>query len=450
MTTLRPYQLDAYARVRAAAVNLRATHPDRPAAVLLVLPTGGGKTEVAGEFIRNAVKRTARVLFLAHRRDLVSQAWTRLQGMGIDCGMIMAGTPMRSDLPVQVASKDTITARGHAPDNIDLIVVDEAHHTAALDYRAILDVYPKAKSILGLTATPERSDGAALSPPFQRMIVACQISDLMREGWLLPCDVIRPDGPKPRKALSQHPVDAYLEHCNGERCVVFTQGIKEADQWSEEGRARGIEARSAHSQKKDKERAATLAAFAAGDVRLVFNPMILTEGWDCPPCSIVMIARGCDSMSTYLQMIGRALRPSEKRAKPGERAKLIDLRGWSWAHGLPEEDREYSLEGRAMRRKSDSWRCPPPCGALNAKSSKKCELCGQEKPASQGMKPQEIERVRLGKATKEAQQEAWRMKMRSWSGMLGKLGYDAACVQFSIEWGHKVPRTFPRELKRAA
>jgi superfamily II DNA or RNA helicase len=185
-------------------------------------------------------------------------------------------------------------------------------------------------------------------------------------------------------------------------------------------------------------------------VRLVFNPMILTEGWDCPPCSIVMIARGCDSMSTYLQMIGRALRPSEKRAKPGERAKLIDLRGWSWAHGLPDEDREYSLEGRAMRRKSDSWRCPPPCGALNAKSSKKCELCGLEKPASQGMKPQEIERARMGQATKEAQQEAWKLKMRSWRGMLGRVGYEQACVMFAMQWGHKVPKTFPRELKRAA
>ena len=450
MTTLRPYQLEAYARVRAAAVELRTAYPERPAAMLLVLPTGGGKTEIAGYFIQQSIKRSARVLFLAHRRDLVSQAWARLQGMGIDCGMIMAGTPMRSDLPVQVASKDTITARGHAPDNIDLIVVDEAHHTAALDYRAILDVYPKAKSILGLTATPERSDGATLSPPFQRMVVACQISDLMRAGWLLECDVVRPEGPKPRKKLSQHPVDAYLEHCNGERCVVFTQGIKEADQWAEEAVARGIVARSAHSQKKDKERKAALEAFAAGDVRLLFNPMILTEGWDCPACSIVMIARGCESMSTYLQMIGRALRPSKKQALPGERAKLIDLRGWSWAHGLPDEDREYSLEGRAMKRKSDSWRCAPPCGALNAKSSKKCELCGLEKPASQGMKPQEIERMRLGKATKEAQQEAWRMKMRSWRNMLAKLGYDAACVQFSIEWGHKVPKTFPRELKRAA
>jgi DNA repair protein RadD len=370
--------------------------------------------------------------------------------MGIDCGMIMAGTPMHADLAVQVASKDTITARGHAPDNIDLIVVDEAHHVAALDYRAILDAYPKAKSILGLTATPERSDGTALSPPFSRMVVACQINDLMRDGWLLPCDVVRPDGPKPRKALSQHPVDAYLEHGNGERCVVFTQGIKEADQWAEEARERGIEARSAHSQKKDKERTATLTALAAGDVRLVFNPMILTEGWDCPPCSIVMIARGCDSMSTYLQMIGRALRPSEKIAKPGERAKLIDLRGWSWAHGLPEEDREYSLEGRAMRRKSDSWRCPPPCGALNAKSSKKCELCGLEKPAPQGMKPQEIKVEALRAANKAEQAEAWKVKMRSWRGMLARLGYDQACVQFSIEWGHRVPKTFPRELKRTA
>jgi DNA repair protein RadD len=449
MTTLRPYQVSAYQRVRAAAVELRRLHPERPAAVLLVLPTGGGKTAIAGEFIANTTKSGARTLVLAHRRELIDQMWKRLYDIGIDAGIIMAERPMRCDLPVQVASKDTITARGYAPDAIDMIVVDEAHHTAAEDYRTILAAYPKAKAILGLTATPERSDGATLSPPFQRMVVACQINDLMRDGWLLPCDVVRPEGPKPRKALSQHPVDAYLEHCNGERCVVFTQGIKEADQWAEEARARGIAARSAHSKTPTKERKATLEAFAAGDVKLVFNPMILTEGWDCPACSNVMIARGCDSMLMYLQMIGRALRPSEKIAKPGERAKLIDLRGWSWAHGLPEEDREYSLEGKAMKRKSDCWRCPPPCGALNDKKAKACALCKQDKPVSQGMKPQEIQASKLREANKTEQREAWRLKYKSWCSML-RNGYDQACVMFQIQWGHKVPKNFPRELKRAA
>jgi superfamily II DNA or RNA helicase len=446
--TLRDYQIDLYQRTRRATVELRRLHPDRPAAVLLVLPTGGGKTAIAGEFISNTTKSGSRTLVLAHRRELIDQMWLRLHDIGIDAGIIMAGRTPRTDLPVQVASKDTITARGFVPD-ADLVVVDEAHHTAAEDYQTILAANPKAKAILGLTATPERSDGATLSPPFQRMVVACQINDLMRDGWLLPCGVVRPDGPKPRKALSQHPVDAYLEHCNGERCVVFTQGIKEADQWAEEARARGIEARSAHSKTPSKERKATLEDVAAGDIKLVFNPMILTEGWDCPACSIVMIARGCESMSTYLQMIGRALRPSQKKALPGERATLIDLRGWSWAHGLPDEDREYSLDGKAMKRKSDCWRCPPPCGALNDKKAKECALCKEPKPVSQGMKPQEIEAASMRVASKAEQSEAWRLKMRSWLGML-RNGYEQACVMFQMQWGHKVPKTFPRELKRAA
>jgi DNA repair protein RadD len=250
--------------------------------------------------------------------------------------------------------------------------------------------------------------------------------------------------------LSQHPVDAYLEHCNGERCVVFTQGIKEADQWAEEALSRGIPARSAHSQKKTKERADTLAAFAAGDVKLIFNPMILTEGWDCPACSNVMIARGCESMATFLQMVGRGLRPSKKQALPGERAKLIDLRGWSWAHGLPDEDREYSLDGKAMKRKSDCWRCPAPCGALNDKKAKECALCKEPKPVSQGMKPQEIERARLKEADKAEQANAWKLRMRSWKALLSRFAYDQAAMMYRIEWGQQVPKTFPKVLKRAA
>ena len=450
MTALRPYQVDLYQRTRRAAVELRRLAPTKPAAVLLVLPTGGGKTAIAGELIKNTVKSGSRALVLAHRRELIDQMWNRLYAIEIDAGISMAGRPMRADLPVQVASKDTITAREYCPDNIDLIVVDEAHHAAAEDYRRILSAYPNAKAILGLTATPERSDGTTMSPPFDRLVVACQISDLMRDGWLLECDVIRPPGPKPLKHLSQHPVDAYLEHAKGERCVVFTQGIKEADQWAEEARARGIIARAAHSKIGTKERAEILKGFAAGEIQLVFNPMILTEGWDCPACSMAIVARGCDSLALWMQMVGRVLRPSNGRAMPGERAKIIDLRGHSWVHGLPDDDHEFSLHGKAMKRKSDSWRCPPPCGALNAKSAKKCALCGEEKPASQGMKPQEVKRMALQAATKEAQAEAWRLKMRSWRELLGRFGYDQASVMFSIEWGHKVPKTFPKELKRAA
>lgn len=450
MTQLRPYQVDLYQRTRAAAVELRRINPDKPAAVLLVLPTGGGKTAIAGELIRVTTSKGGRTLVLAHRRELIDQMWRRLCAIGVEAGIVMAGRTPRADLPVQVASKDTLTARGQAPDNIDLIVIDEAHHAAADDYRAILGAYPKAKSILGLTATPERSDGTTMSPPFDRLVVACQISDLMRDGWLLECDIIRPPGPKALKHLSAHPVDAYLEHASGERCVCFTMGIKEADQWAEEARAKGIEARAAHSKKSTKERKATLDAFAAGEVKLVFNPMILTEGWDCPACSVAIIARGCDSLSLWMQMVGRVLRPSEGRAKPGERAKVIDLRGLSWAHGLPDEDHEFSLTGRAMKRKSDSWRCAPPCGALNARNSKKCELCGLAKPVSEGMKPQEVKHTSLDVATKEAQAEAFRLRMRSWKRLLGEFGYEQAAVMFSIEWGHKVPKNFPRELRRAA
>lgn len=450
MTQLRDYQIDLYQRVRHAAVELRRARPSAPAAVLLVLPTGGGKTAIAGEFIRNTTANSGRTLVLAHRRELIDQMWLRLRDIEVDAGIIMAGRRARPDLPVQVASKDTLTARGSAPDDIDLIVVDEAHHAAADDYRSILGAYPRAKAILGLTATPERSDGTTMSPPFDRLVVACQISDLMKDGWLLECDVIRPPGPRPRKTLAQHPIDAYLEHANGERCVVFTMGIKEADQWAEEARERGIAARSAHSKKSANERKDTLTAFAAGDIRLVFNPMILAEGWDCRACSIAIVARGCDSLSLWTQMIGRILRPSKGRALPGERAKLIDLRGLSWVHGLPDDDHEFSLAGKAMKRKSDAWRCPPPCGALNDRKAKACELCKEPKPISQGMAPQEVRKAELRAATKEAQADAWRVKMRSWCALLRQHGYEQASIMFRMEWGHRVPKNFPKVLRRAA
>lgn len=449
MTVLRPYQTEAVRRVRWQYKLLRELHPNEPARIILVAPTGAGKTAMAGDFVQGAARKGSRTLWLAHRTELIDQAWARLRTIGIDAGVIMAERRARPDLAVQVASVQTITARKTAPDDIDIIVADEAHHAAAETWRAILEAYPNAKAVIGLTATPERSDGTALDPPFERMVVACQIGQLIEEGWLLPCDVKSPSairgkrgGYLARKDLVQHPVDAYEQHCNGERAVCFTQYVIEAEQWAEEARRRGIEARAVHGQTPTKERSATLAGLADGRVKLVTNPMVLTEGWDCPAVSCAIIARGCSSMSLWLQMGGRVLRPSEGRAKTGERAKVIDLRGHVWVHGRFEEDREYSLKGKPMKKKDDCWRCPPPCDTLNDKDAEECASCGEPRPEPKRRDPQKIEEEALSTATKEAVRAMWKDKHHEWKRLLSKMPAFKAEQEFRALYGHRVPSTF--------
>jgi len=448
--TLRPYQVDTFNNVRRACVELRREAPDRPAEVLLVAPTGAGKTVIGCSFVKGAAAKGARVLWGAHREELVDQAHARLRREGVSAGIVMAGRRGRADERIQVASIPTLVARGAAPD-ADLLIFDEAHHVAAESWQAIANAYPNARAILGLTATPERSDGAALSPPFRRLVVACQIGELVRDGWLLPCDVEAPPGPRPRKAkegLSMHPIDAYEKWAKGERAVCFTFLVDEAEEWAAEARKRGIEARAVHGETPPGERKATLTGLLEGKIKLVTNPMVLTEGWDCPPCSVAIIARGCSAPGLWLQMVGRVLRPSEGRAKPGERARIIDLRGHVWAHGHPEEDRVYSLSGRGIRRKSQIWQCQQ-CGAVNDLRAEVCGGCSAEKPRRGPIERQGVASVEMATASKQALKEAWTEKFRAWKSMLAEHGLAGAQIVFEQIFQHRVPKTFPKTLGEA-
>src|SRR6266513_1070127 len=148
---LRPYQSDVIARIWSAIEDAKRR-------ILLVAPTGSGKTVIAAELIRDAVAQGKRVLFLVHRRELVSQSARKLYDAGIDPGIILAGGPeMRLAQPVQVASIPTLHARAIRGSKIDLpeadlVVVDEAHHARARTWERVIAAYPKAV-IIGLTAT---------------------------------------------------------------------------------------------------------------------------------------------------------------------------------------------------------------------------------------------------------------------------------------------------------
>src|SRR5690349_19849506 len=186
--TLRPYQLRAIDDLRAAFRRGRR-------APCLVLPTGGGKTIVAAEIIRSAVALGNRVLFAAHRRELISQTVAKLALAGIwDVRVIRAASDSgRPDAPVVVGSIQTLTMprwSGRLP-HADLLVPDECHHLMADRWRAIASGYPAAR-ILGLTATPERADGRALGDVFDDIVIGATVSELTDAGYLVPCRVFAP------------------------------------------------------------------------------------------------------------------------------------------------------------------------------------------------------------------------------------------------------------------
>ena len=370
MPTLRPYQ-------QAAIESIRDHIRRGKKAPLCVAPTGAGKTVIESEIVRLHLgqKEHNKVLFVAHRRELIGQAASTLLKFGLNSiGEIVPGAPFRANARVQVASTQTLRAREMFP-QASLVIFDEAHHYSADDYSVLALGYPDSIR-LGFTATPVRSDGRGMAPAFDSLVVVSTIRELVSQGHLVPCKVIAPEIPLKRPALACKPVEAYQQHAQGRKTVVFAEFVKDAQMFAEQFRSAGIPAVVVTGEMNQDERRAALARHARGDV--LINCMVLTEGWDSPETSCCILARGCGSVGTYLQIVGRILRPSPQKRD----AILIDLPGRAFhTHGSPDEDREYSLTGKGIRRKTgEEAKFCAVCGA--PVDEYPCDQCGHDPTGS--------------------------------------------------------------------
>lgn len=364
---LRPYQQRAV-----EAVFAERGH------VCLVAPTGSGKTRMGVEILAQLADRA---VWVVHRRELLQQAEAVLDAAGL----------LHRVTPITVQSSDRPTA--------SVVLLDEAHHYAASDWSAIADTYADAWRI-GLTATPERSDGRALGDLFDRLVIAADYSDLIGDGHLVPCRVLRPESGIDR-GLAADPLDAYLRHAEGRSGFLFCSRIDEARDLAARFTAAGIPAAAVDAETGSDERDAAIGGLRNGSLRLLTNVYALTEGVDVPHASVCLLARGVGHVSPYLQMVGRVL-----RAAPGKTdALLIDLPGVSHIHGMPTEDRLYSLDGQGIRPAAASVTTCMMCGASYETGPLACPECGFQKPAEDWQPMRiynaELREVYLGAATSD-------------------------------------------------
>ena len=365
---LRPYQTDA---IQQARDRIKAGRR----APLLVAPTGAGKSAIGGAIVvaHLAQSPTNRVLVVAHRRELISQMARTFIRMGvpmIEVGEICPDVRPRPSARVQVASTQTLRARNLLPP-ATLIVFDEAHHYSSDDWHELTKGYPGVVRV-GLTATPMRSDGRGMSPAFDSLVVVSTIKELTALGYLVPCRVIACK-PLKRPNMSHSPVDAYLAHAKGMRTVVFADFVVNAEKFAAEFREKGIDAVVIHGELTSADRESSLRAHTRGAV--LVNCMVLTEGWDSPETSCCILARGCGSVGTYLQIVGRVLRTAPGKTE----ALLIDLTGRSFEdHGPPDSDRVYSLTGKGIRKKDDEEDFGKPCPVCGQpiEPDEPCAVCG--------------------------------------------------------------------------
>lgn len=364
MTPLRDYQTRVIA-------DCRAAYRSGSRAPVVVMPTGSGKTRVGVEIVRSHLERvpSGQVLWIAHRTELLDQARARLELEGADLSR------------VRIESIQTLLRMTELP-AATLVVLDEAHHYAAAEWSRIAQHYAGAIR-LGLTATPERGDGAALGDVFDRIVLGPTVEELTALGLLVPCDLMGPYRRQRKAVAGGGPLESYLRHCRGKRTVIYCATVQHAEETATEFRSAGIDCAVIEGGTHEKERATALQRFADGSLTVLLNVYVLTEGWDCPSTECIIVARGIGHAGTGLQIIGRGLRPS-----PGkDRCLVLDLAGnWTSQTGalpLPTDQVEYSLEGQAIRKLKD---LPPlrqcqSCGATyRAGTVRACPRCGFELP----------------------------------------------------------------------
>jgi superfamily II DNA or RNA helicase len=224
-----------------------------------------------------------------------------------------------------------------------LVIWEECHHSEAPSFKTVRQWFPKAL-MLGLTATPQRSDGLALDL-FDEMVVAAHYSELLMNHVIVPCEVLVPEAFY--EDQSPDLAKAYLDVREPtDRALFFCKSIDEADDVAR--RLKRVQAY--HCGKPAKWNRQVLEAFRRGTLDALTTVDALGEGIDVPEANLLMLGRQCHNVSTYLQYCGRVL-----RSKPGKtKARVVDCVGAALRHGSPTEDRTYSIRGTGIQRRGGS------------------------------------------------------------------------------------------------
>ena len=355
---LRPYQVRLVENVRGMI------RPDCRRIIILA-PTGSGKTVIACALIKLSEAKGKRSMFLAPRRELIRQTSEHLDFCEVQHQFIARGFDGLEGSDCIVASKDTLAARTlrrkriEMP-NVDLLIHDECHSSLAAETLRLLEslheVNPRLVSI-GLSATPGRADGKGLGDFWQAITSAAGYTELIAAGFLVPTRVFAPDTPDMRGVRSKdwdseaaqrvdkpRLVGDVVEHWNkfssDRQTIVFGATVAHSVHLCEAFVAAGVTAKHIDQSTPTDERDDVIADLKHGRIRVVCNCDILSVGFDEPTVSCVVLVAPSRSLVRYRQRAGRALRPS-----PGKLDTiLIDHSGAVYMHGFPDEDIEWPLE----------------------------------------------------------------------------------------------------------
>ena len=365
---LRDYQTDICSRVSDAF--------DKHRSVMVQMPTGTGKTMVLAELVKRLMMKDEglKILIVAHRRELIEQIKATVKRMGLNTNN---HSSIINNQNIIVESIQTISRRiatiEFAP---SLVVIDEAHHALAKTYKMMWDAWPDAK-FLGLTATPCRLNGKGFTDLFDVLVQSWDIPTFIKEKWLATYDFVSikadsrtqqlitslkkrgADGDYQVKemdaVLNKRPsierlYECVIEYAHNRKGFVYAINIDHARSIAEYYQEQGVNAVAIDSHTPVKERELLISSFRSGELQVLVNVDIFSEGFDCPDVEFIQLARPTLSLAKYLQMVGRGLRPSKGKTN----CMIIDNVGLYRVFGLPSQiwDWKSAFEGR-LRMKDD-------------------------------------------------------------------------------------------------
>lgn len=353
---------------------------------LLVSPAGSGKSVVIAEIARLTTLKGGRVMFMVHRQELINQIMESFKANSVDLNLctVMTVGKIRNRL-------DSLPVP-------NLIITDETHHSLAKTYRDIYEHYVNVPR-LGFSATPWRLNGKGLGDVYDAMIEGPDVQWLIDNHYLAPFDYYSVNlidesklsksstGDYSNKSIDEavghtiygDVIKTYRDKVDGQQAIVYAHSIAFSKQIAQQFRDAGINAAHCDSKTPQRERDKIMTDFKKGTLKVLSNCDLISEGYNVPDCSCVIMLRPTESLVLFIQQSMRCM-----RFKPGKQATIIDHVANYTRFGLPNTPHKWTLKDREKKKKSTNTAVDTPikqcafCFAVIPAQSKNCPLCGHE------------------------------------------------------------------------